>query len=154
MLPPRATKRPARTTAVKLSRPAPTPCAPPTPRYATREEAKAAIGALNGTSTLPGADRPLLVKFANSPKPRRRDLDGMGDGSPGHVHSSHGGPSLPPRGSAPEPYGGDGHKLFVGMVPFNSSERRGWGQGRGGRGARDLAGLAGLRADRPGRKAA
>jgi hypothetical protein len=87
----------------------------------------AAINALNGISTMPGADRPLLVKFANSPKPRRRDLDEVEHGSSRHGDSPHGGPSAAPRGSPLELYGGVGHKLFVGMVPFTSSERRGEG---------------------------
>ena len=92
-------------------------------RYATHADAAAAIGALNGALTMLGGDRPLVVKFANSPKASRTET-GSGQNNRCQGYASQGRASHPSHSNGPssENRGSSGYKLFVGMVPFSSCE--------------------------------
>lgn len=75
-------------------------------RYATWAAAEAAIDALAGRVALPGADAPLVLKFADA---RRRDGITVGGGVPG----------LPPALAS----GGAGWGLYPGAEPWAPLER-------------------------------
>mmetsp|Transcript_2353 Transcript_2353/g.6407 ORF Transcript_2353/g.6407 Transcript_2353/m.6407 type:complete len:442 (-) Transcript_2353:459-1784(-) len=70
-----------------------------------------------------GGDRPLVVKFANSPKASRTET-GSGQNNRCQGYASQGRASHPSHSNGPssENRGSSGYKLFVGMVPFSSSE--------------------------------
>ena len=113
-------------------------------RYSKRTEAVAAITSLHGLATLPGAQRPLVVKFADTRPPDAPPQSAgaksvMGGGGPGggfggmpygmqmggvpmggmpYMQMSHPGAF---GGGAPPPQGA-GHKLFVGMIPYATGE--------------------------------
>ena len=109
-------------------------------RYSKRTEAVAAIAALHGNASLPNAQRPLVVKFAERASDGNGNGGGNGNGANHGAmgaggHMGGGGPygqmGAPHMGGGPY-MGGGAHggpsaqnsapKLFVGMIPYATGE--------------------------------
>jgi len=107
-------------------------------RYAKRSEASAAVSALNGYAGLHGSQRPLFVRFFASKdagQPSAAEtypgysmhhtyMPAMGHmGMPMHMapYVQLPQPMAPPY-PAPRMHDAQGHKLFVGMIPFSTGE--------------------------------
>ena len=106
-------------------------------RFSKRTEAQAAIAALHGATTVPGTNRPLVVRFAGDTSGEGAPPGGahMAPGvasypgspqqygqQPGMVYAQMGGGGYMMQPQAAPPGGGQatGYKLFVGMIPYST----------------------------------